>query len=407
MSDSWTSERMKEIKFSKIREVLTKVEDAKRKGVEITNFSIGRPDFDTPKHIKEAAKRALDNGLVHYTASAGTIELREAICRRFQEDYQIAIDPGEILVTTGATEAIYIGLMSILNPGDELLVPEPMYVYYHGWAVLGGARCVTIPLREEDRFLLRAEEVKKYITDKTKVLILNSPHNPTGQVFDKEDLIGIAKLAMDHNFMIVSDDIYNNILYDDAEYYSIATAPGMKGRTLVIGSFSKSYAMDGWRIGYLIAPREIISEALKMHQHVVTCPNTFVQVGAQVALTASQDCVKEMVSEFDRRRHLLMSCLDEIGLAYVRPRGAFYVFPSIKKFGLNSAQFMDFLFEEARIAVVPGDAFGPEGEGYIRMSYCISCEEIEKGMERVRIALKKLESEAPRPQGGVSGLMLH
>ncbi len=165
----------------------------------------------------------------------------------------------------------------------------------------------------------------------------------------------------------------------------------MKGRTLVIGSFSKSYAMDGWRIGYLIAPREIISEALKMHQHVVTCPNTFVQVGAQVALTASQDCVKEMVSEFDRRRHLLMSCLDEIGLAYVRPRGAFYVFPSIKKFGLNSAQFMDFLFEEARIAVVPGDAFGPEGEGYIRMSYCISCEEIEKGMERVRIALKKLE----------------
>ena len=384
---------MNELKVSKIREVLSKVEDAKRKGVEITNFSIGRPDFDTPKHIKEAAERALDNGLVHYTASAGTMELREAICHRYHQDYRIAIDPGEILVTTGATEAIYIGLMSILNPGDEVLVPEPMYVYYRGWAFLGGARCVTIPLKEEDKFLLRAEGVKKYITDKTKVLILNSPHNPTGQVFQKEDLIGIAKLAIDHNFMIVSDDIYNNILYDDVEYCHIAAAPGMKERTLSIGSFSKSYAMDGWRIGYLVAPREVISEALKMHQHVVSCANTFVQAGAQVALTASQDCVKEMVSEFDRRRRLLMSCLDEIGFAYVRPRGAFYVFPSIKKLGLSSSQFMEFLFEGARIAVVPGDAFSPEGEGYVRMSYCLSCEDIEKGMERVRIALRKLQGK--------------
>ena len=384
------SNRILGIGFSKIREVMGKVEAAKRKGIAITDLSIGRPDFDTPEHIKEAAAKALAEGKVHYTASAGTVELREAIGHRFMEDYQLKIDPGEILVTTGAAEAIFIGLMTVLDPGDEVLVPEPMYVYYGGYVFVGGAKCVPIPLKEENQFLLRANDLEKYINEKTKVLILNFPHNPTGQVLLREDLEPIARAANRHNILVVADDIYNGMVYDGAEFFPLAKAPGMKERTLTIGSFSKTYAMDGWRIGYLIAPREVISHALKLHQHVVSCPNTFVQVGAQVALTASQDCVREMVAEFDRRRRKLMSRLSEIGLPYVRPRGAFYIFPSIKKFGLTSSQFADFLFQKARVAVVPGDAFGPGGEGYVRISYCASVEEIEEGMDRARSALAQL-----------------
>ncbi len=390
MPSQMLSARVQTIGFSKIREMMGKVEEAKRKGIEITDLSIGRPDFDTPEHIKEAAVKALAEGKVHYTASAGTLELREAICYRYQEDYGMKIDPGEILVTTGAAEAIFIGLLSVLNPGDEVLVPEPMYVYYPGYAALGEAKCVPVPLKEENQFLLKAEEIEKYITDKTKVLILNSPHNPTGQVFLREDLEPIARLARRHNILVVEDDIYTGMLYDGARHFPIAQAPGMRERTLIIGSFSKTYAMDGWRIGYLIAPPEVIPQALKLHQHIVSCPNTFVQTGAQAALTSSQDCVRRMTAEFDRRRKKLMSLLDPIGLTYARPRGAFYVFPSVKKFGLTSTQFADFLLEKARTAVVPGNAFGPQGEGYIRMSYCAPLEEIEMGMERVRSALAEL-----------------
>jgi aminotransferase len=279
--------------------------------------------------------------------------------------------------------------MSLLNPGDEVLIPQPMYVYYDGYAALGGAKSVIVPLKEEDGFLLKARDVEKSLTEKTRVLILNSPHNPTGQVFDKEDLLEIATLAVKHDFMVVADDIYNTILYDNVQFFPIAKAPGMKERTLIVGSFSKSYAMDGWRIGYLIAPRELITGALKMHQHILSCPNTFVQVGAEMALRGPQDCVRAMVAEFDRRR-LLLSYLDDIGIPYVRPRGAFYIFPSIKKFGLSSEQLSDILFEKARVAVVPGDAFGPVAEGYVRMSYATSYEAIEKGMERVRRVLKTL-----------------
>jgi len=390
MTSRWLSERIKGLGFSKIREVMGRVEEAKRKGIQITDLSIGRPDFDTPGHIKEAAAKALADGWVHYTASPGTLELREAICRRFQEDQQLKIEPSEIIVTTGAAEAIFIGLMSVLDPGDEVLVPEPMYVYYGGYVFLAGAKCVPVPLKEEDQFILKAEDLERHITEKTKLLILNFPHNPTGQVLRREDLEPIARIATRHNIMVVADDIYNGMLYDGVEYFPVAKEPGMKERALIIGSFSKTYAMDGWRIGYLIAPREVIAQTLKLHQHIVSCPNTFVQVGAQAALTSSQDCVREMVAEFDRRRRRLMSRLEALGIPYVRPRGAFYVFPSIKKFGLTSGQFVDFLFQKARVAVVPGDAFGPRGEGYVRISYCASVEEIEEAMERVRSALAQL-----------------
>ena len=390
MPNQWSAERVKGIKPSEIREVFAKVEAAQKKGIHISSFAIGRPDFDTPVHIKKAAQDALDKGLVHYTASAGILPLREAVCHRLKEDFQLNIDPNEVIISSGATEAIYIGLMSILNPGDEVIVPEPMYVYYTGWSFLGGAKCVTIPLSEENQFLLTADRLKEYITDKTKVLILNSPNNPTGQIFGKADILDIAKLAVEHDLIVIADDIYHHMVYDDVEFYPIARAPGMKDRTMIIGSFSKSYAMDGWRVGYLVAPRPIIADAVKMHQHIVSCPNTFVQSGAQTALTASQECVKEMVAEFDRRRKLLISCLEDIGMPCVRPRGAFYAFPSIKKYGMTSKEFSNFLLSEAQVAVVPGDAFGSAGEGYVRIAYSTSYDDIEQGMQRVKEALRKI-----------------
>jgi aspartate/methionine/tyrosine aminotransferase len=255
---------------------------------------------------------------------------------------------------------------------------------------MGLGKPVTIPLKEEEGFLLKAKEVEKHLTKRTKLLILNSPHNPTGQVFEKRDLKEIAALAVERDFMVLADDIYSAMVYDGMKHEPILKEPGMRERTLLVGSFSKGYAMDGWRIGYLIAPRDVLAESLKLHQHIVSCPNTFVQVGAEAALNGPQDSLHAMVAEFDRRRRLVMSCLDRMNISYVRPRGAFYVFPNIKKFGLTSEKFAEFLFEKARVAVVPGDAFGPTAEGYVRISYATSYEAITKGMERVEKALNLL-----------------
>jgi aspartate/methionine/tyrosine aminotransferase len=387
MITSPISTRAKGIYPSKIREVMDKTKKLKNQGIEVIEFSIGRPDFDTPKHIKEATKIALDKGLVHYTTSAGTLELREAIIYRLKEDSQLIFEPDEIIVTVGAAEANYIATQTILNPGDEVLIPEPMYVYYSGWSFLGGATTINFPL---DIILKQPEDLERYITEKTKLIILTSPHNPTGKVISRQSLEKIADLAKKYNFLVISDEIYNQLIYDNVECISIAKFEGMKERTLTIGSLSKTYAMDGWRVGYLIAPKPLIEEALKIHQHILSCPNTFVQEGARVALSSSQECVGKMVHEFDRRRKLMMSYLDDLELPYDQPKGAFYIFPSIKKFGLSSEEFCNYLLAEARVAVVPGDAFGQLGEGHVRFAYTTSYENIEKGMEKVKSALEKL-----------------
>jgi len=385
------SERTRHICPSKIREVFAKVQEKENQGIHITNLSIGRPDFDTPKHIKEATKQALDKGKVHYASSAGILELREAICERMKEDYGLEFGLDHIIVTAGASQANYIATQTILNPGDEVIIPEPMYVYYDGWTYLAGAKTVSYPLDEKNSFLIDPKTLEKYVTNRTKALILTSPHNPTGQVYDEKCLSGVAELAKKHNFYVISDDIYNKIVFDDIRYRSIASMEGMKERTLIIGSFSKTYAMDGWRVGYLIANKEIISGAMKIHQHTLTCNNTFSQYGAAVALTSSQDCIEEMLKEFDRRRRLILSYLDEMGIPYVRPHGAYYVFPNISQFGMTSKEFSDFLLEEAQIAVVPGDAFGKRGEGYIRIANTTPYDEIEAGLSRFQKALEKID----------------
>ncbi len=390
MSTQQLAHRAGLIKPSSIREVVARVEEARRNGLEIANFSAGRPDFDTPAHIKAAAARALEEGLVHYSKSIGIDLLREALCRRFQKDFGLVFGADQVIVTMGSTEAIYVALQTILNPGDQVLAPQPMYVYYEGWSALAGAETVQIPLKGEEDFRLSAERVRGHITPKTKALLLNSPHNPTGQVFEAEDLRAVGALAVKHDFFVICDDIYNYFLYDGARHFPLAKLPGMEERTIIIGNFSKTYAMDGWRIGFLVAPPRVAAQALKMHQFAVNSCNTFVQHGARAALAGPQDCVREMVAEYDRRRLFMLSRLDDMGLEYVRPRGAFYVFPTVRSTGLDSARFSEFLFREARTAVVPGSAFGPGGEGYVRMAYCIPFEEIEKGLERTARALKKL-----------------
>ena len=390
MSKLGIGERTQYISSSKIRKISMKVQNLIDRGVDVANFSIGRPDCDTPEHIKEATRKALAEGKVHYASSAGILELREAICYRMKEDYNLHFDPDEVIVTGGASHANYIATQTIINQDDEILVPEPMYVYYSGWSYLSRAKCVSVPIHEKDDFVINYVELEKYITAKTKAIILTSPHNPTGQVYGKGCIKEIAKLAIKYNFYVISDDIYNKILFDNVGYYNIASIAGMKERTIVIGSFSKTYAMDGWRIGYLIAPKEIISGAIKIHQHTLTCINTFVQYGAKAALTDSQECVEKMVNEFDRRRCLILSYLDKMSVPYVRPRGAFYVFPNIRQFGMTSEDFCGFLLKEARVAVVPGNAFGQAGEDYIRIAYTTPYKVIGEGMERFKQTIEKL-----------------
>ena len=388
MINSKVSDRVKGINFSKIREMTSKAKKMKSEGMDIIELSQGRPDFDTPNHIIQATFKALKKGLVHYDLSAGTVALREAIAYRTKEDFNLNVDIDEIIVTVGASEANYLVTQTILDPGDEMIIPDPMYVYYPGFSFLGGAKTISVPL---DIILQEPEELEKYITKKTKLILLTSPHNPTGQIIPKKSLEIIADLAQKYNFFVISDDIYNKIIYEeDMNCISIANLKGMRERTFIIGSLSKTYAMDGWRVGYLIGPKSIIREALKMHQHILSCPNTFVQEGARIALTSSQECVEQMVKEFNRRRKLMMFYFDDMGISYKPPQGAFYVFPSIKQFGMNSEKFCDFLLNEARVAVVPGSAFGKLGEGYARFSYTADYENIEKAMERVKVALKKI-----------------
>lgn len=389
MKNKWVSQKVEKLKPSPIRKVFNKVNQLKSKGIEVIDFSIGRPFFDTPSTIKEETKKALDKGMVHYTGSFGIIELRKAIAQRILTDKGIKYDADEIIVTIGGTEGMFIAIQTLLSPGDEVIVPDPMYVYYKGWIDYAGAKCVPLPLKEGD-FSLDIEGLKKKINSSTKMILLNSPHNPTGTVFSRQNLEEIAKLSKEYDLFILSDEIYQRITYDNCKAISIASSPQMKERTIISDSFSKTYAMDGWRIGYLAAPREIISQIAKLHQHTISCPNTFIQIGATAALNQDQHYVENMVIEFARRRELTIRYLKRMKISFVKPSGAFYVFPSIKEFNLSSEELADYLLEEARVAVVPGNAFGNSGEGYIRLSFSPPYEEIESGLQRMEKAIRKL-----------------
>jgi aminotransferase len=349
----------------------------------------GDPDLSTPLHIVEAAKQALDRGYTHYTHWAGMPELRKAIADKLWQDNSIRVDPEtEVLVTTGAQEAVFLVCLALLDPGDEILVPDPHYMTYDTAIALAGAKAVLVPTFEKDDFEVQPEEIVRHITTKTKAVLLVSPNNPTGGIIRPETVREIAALAEKHNFIVISDEIYEKFIYDDVQLLSIASLPGMRERTVTINGFSKTYAMTGWRIGYLSAPAGFI-RALEALKHTVSiCAPAVSQAAALAALTGSQDCIQEALATYAERRLVLMKGLDELGLSYGRPHGTFYIFASVAATGLSSMDFAITLLQKAQVLVLPGSSFGPNGEGFVRFSLVAPVPRLEEAIERMKLSLK-------------------
>ncbi|MBO6256711.1 aminotransferase class I/II-fold pyridoxal phosphate-dependent enzyme [bacterium] len=374
---SKTVENIKPSGIRKFFDIVSEMKDA-------ISLGVGEPDFETPWHIREEGIYALEKGKTFYTSNAGLKTLREEISHYLQRTQNISYNPmKEILVTVGGSEAIDIGLRAVINPGDEVIIPQPSYVSYEPCAVLTGAKPVIINLKAENKFRLTAKELEAAITDKTKVLILPYPNNPTGAIMSKKDLEGIANVIKKHNILVMSDEIYGELTYN-GNHVSIASLDGMQERTILINGFSKAYAMTGWRLGYTCAPEPIIKQMTKIHQFAIMCAPTTSQYAAVEALKNGGEDVVAMRKSYNQRRRFLLKKFEEMGLDCFEPNGAFYVFPCIKEFNMTSEEFALKFLEEEKVAVVPGTAFGESGEGYLRISYAYS-------MENLQIAINRLE----------------
>lgn len=374
------------LKKSGIRKFFDIVSEMK----DVISLGVGEPDFDTPWHIREEGIYALEKGKTFYTSNAGLKELRVEIDNYLKRTQNISYNPDtEIIVTVGGSEAIDIGLRAMVNAGDEVIIPQPSYVSYEPCAILAGAKPVIIDLKAENEFRLTAEELKNAITDKTKILILPFPNNPTGAIMERKDLEKIAKVCIENDIYVISDEIYGELSYKE-KHISIASIAGMKERTILINGFSKAYAMTGWRLGYACGPKEIIEQMVKIHQYAIMCAPTTSQYSAVEALKKGDDDVKLMRESYNQRRRFLMNAFKEMGLECFEPYGAFYVFPSIKEFGMTSEEFAMKFLEEEHVAVVPGTAFGDSGEGFLRISYAYSIENLKRAMERLKRFVEKL-----------------
>ncbi|MFQ6076780.1 MAG: pyridoxal phosphate-dependent aminotransferase [Candidatus Bathyarchaeia archaeon] len=368
------------------------ISEAARRHKDAIFLTVGEPDFVTPKHILEAGKEALDQGFTHYTGDKGYRPLRELIAQTLKREKGLDVDPdGGVIITDGGSEANFAVIMATVDPGDEVLIPSPYYQPYYTQVRLAGGVPQYMRLREELDFMPDPEEVEGLVTDRTRLMLVNSPSNPTGSVYSRECLEALAKIAVRHDLVVLSDEVYERLVYDDARHYSIATFPGMAERTVITNSFSKTYAMTGWRVGYAAGDENIISQALKIHYPVAISAPSIAQRGAMAALTGSQDCVTQMVEEYDRRRKIIVNGLNTIpGVRCRMPKGAFYAFPNIEEFGLSSLEFAKFLVSEARVATVPGSTYGEDGEGHLRVSYATSAEKLREAVERIRAAVEKL-----------------
>ncbi|MDF1512406.1 MAG: aminotransferase class I/II-fold pyridoxal phosphate-dependent enzyme [Anaerolineae bacterium] len=376
-----TSSRVNGIKPSGIRRFFDIAATMK----DVISLGIGEPDFITPAPIVEAGIAVLQKGETHYTSNSGLIELRQAIASQLQQRYGPVYNPeDEILVTVGVSEALYLALAALLDPGDEMIFAEPCFVAYEATARMVGAVPVNIATSAVDGFQLTAEAVEKAITSKTKVLLLASPNNPTGTVIDRENLLKIASLVKKHNLVVVSDEIYDRLVYG-VQHICFASLPGMFERTIVLQGFSKSYAMTGWRVGYAAGPGNLTTAMRKLHQYLIMSAPTVAQWAALKALEVGDRFVEEMRAEYDRRRQLIVPGLNAIGLSCIEPQGAFYAFPSIAKTGMDDHEFAELLLEEEHVAVVPGRAFGDSGQGFVRMSYATAYDKIEQALEHLAV----------------------
>ena len=380
------SKRAKSIEISTIRYFFNMAKEVSG----AISLTIGEPDFVTPRHIIDAAYASLLEGKTGYTVNAGLIELRQEISKYLKRNCDVEYKPdGEILVTIGATEAIYIALNTLVEDGDEVLIPEPSFVAYDPCTKLSGGKSVFVPTYEKDNFVLKADVLEKYVTERSKVLILPYPNNPTGAVMPYEEMVKLVEVVLKHDLLVVTDEIYSELVYDGFKHVSFASLPGMWERTVLINGFSKSYAMTGWRLGYIAAPEYFVKHMTKIHQYDVTSASTQSQYAGLEALRNGDGDVKFMREKYDERRKFLYTSLIDMGFECFEPKGAFYIFPSIKETGLTSLEFAKKLLYEAKVAAVPGSAFGEHGEGYIRMSYATSMENLKEAVKRIREFMKK------------------
>ena len=390
MISQFISRRARKVPKSGIREMFNIAQ--RLSGV--INLSLGEPDFKTPQHIIRAAMEALQSGYTHYTPNRGLLEFREAAAHKLKVQNNIDVDPEtEVMATVGSMGALSLTMLTIIDSGDEVLIPSPGYVSYESQILMAGGRPVPYRLKEENRFQPDLDEISSLITRKTKAIVVNSPSNPTGAVFDYDALKGIADLAADENLLVISDEAYERITYDGIRHISPASLPGMMDRTISIFSFSKTYAMTGWRIGYAVANKEIISEMTKLQEHLVAHPSSISQMAATAALRRLNGQVERMVREYAERRRIVMDGLSKIpGIRFQRPMGAFYIFPNIRSFGMSSEEFTMYLLREAKVIVVPGSAFGRFGEGYIRISYSVSGEMLKEAIRRIAESIERLNA---------------
>jgi len=382
------SDMVLKVKPSATLEITAKAKAMKAEGIDVVGLGGGEPDFDTPEHIKNALYEAVEEGFIYYTPTRGIIELRKAVAKKLENDNKISYDPEkEVLVTPGAKQALYEAILAITNPGDEILLPDPYWVSYEPMIQMAGGTPVFVPMSEEKGFKLEPDQIKERVTENTKAIILNSPNNPTGAVLNGYDMREISKICIENDLIAISDEIYERIIYD-GKHISMAALSGMKKRTVTINGFSKAYSMTGWRLGYAAAPAEIIDGMNRIQEHSVSCPTSFVQKAGIAALVESQDCVKEMTKEFRKRRNTLIKMLSEIdGVSCVMPGGTFYAFANFSCYEKDSFKFASFLLDDAKVAAIPGRAFGNEGEGFIRLSYATSMENIEEGISRIKKAV--------------------
>ena len=381
-----SSERASLIKSSAIRRMLELSAGMKN----VIHLEQGEPDFTTPEHIVEAAVEAARKGFTHYTETDGTLELRQAIAEKFERENNVDVDPQtEVTVTSGSQEAMLIAALGFLNRGDEALILDPYYPAYFEDIMLAEAKPVTVPLNERKNYKVEMEDLERKITKKTKMIWMCNPSNPTGHVFSRQDLETIAEVAKKHNMIVFIDEIYEKIVYDGAQYISMASLPNMQDRTITVNGFSKAYAMTGWRIGYVVAGEKHSAILRKLHYYAVLCPNAISQKAAIAALTGPQDCVQEMVAEFDRRRKLVLHELEKIKpLSYTVPKGAFYVFPNFSNYEKSDEALASRLLTKTGVVTAPGSGFGKAGEGRLRISYSVSYEQVREGMERIRNCLE-------------------
>ena len=385
-------EKVQEIKPSGIRkffDIVTEINDP-----EVISLGVGEPDFDTPWHIRDEGIYSLEKGRTFYTSNAGLMELKEEISAYLARKCYVNYDPKhEIMITVGGSEAIDIAMRAMLDPGDEVIIPQPSYVSYLPCVVLADGVPVPLPLQEKDQFKLTAELLEAAITPRTKLLVLPFPNNPTGSIMTAEDLKPIVDLVIKHDLFVISDEIYSALTYS-GEHVTIASFPGMKERTVLINGFSKAYAMTGWRLGYACAPQVILDQMLKIHQFAIMCAPTTSQYAAVEALRNGDADVEMMREAYNQRRRFLVHTFNKMGLKCFEPFGAFYVFPSIKSLGMSSDEFAVKLLEAEKVAVVPGTAFGDSGEGFLRISYAYSLEELKEATSRIERFVKKLRKEA-------------